>query len=94
MIINEEKRMLTVTDDWFPCYPNSQVELRVALLNYNQYYLKLSAWGLDDTGVEIELDADNEEDGMNKYKMLKWFFDSIPDGVDRYWFYDHGFIPS
>lgn len=94
MVIKEEKRMLTVTDDWYSCYPNSQVELRVSLFNCDQYYLKLSAWGLDDTGVEIELNADNEEDGMNKYKMLKWLFDSIPDGVDMYWFYGHGFIPA
>lgn len=91
MIEKYELRMVTVTDDWFPCYPDNQVRLTIGIYNFGRYYVKLTAWGMDDTGVEICADATDMDDSLVKYNELKKIYDSIPDGVDKYWFIDHGF---
>ena len=42
------ERMIKVTDDWCPNYPNNEVRLRLTLATYNGHcpYIILSAWAL------------------------------------------------
>ena len=50
-----EERMVTVTDDWHPCYDNNQIRLKIALLydySRNTFFVRVCAWGNDDFGVE------------------------------------------
>lgn len=53
--------------------------------------MKLSAWGMDDTAVEIEREAINREDAIRQYTELEKLFDSVPDGVNKEWFFKNGF---
>lgn len=98
-----EERMVQVTDDWYPCYPNNEVCLSICLgelkpylkapENKRIYTVHLSAWGMDDTGMELDYNSPGHrgcaESVYNLWK--KNIFDKVPDGVDRQWFYEHGF---
>ena len=88
---NVKERMVCVTDDWYPCYPGNRVRLRLSLNYFRGYYVKLAAWGMDDTAVEIEREAINREDAIRQYTELEKLFDSIPDGVNKEWFFKNGF---
>lgn len=93
-MIEKKERMVEVNDDWYPCFPGNKVRLRLSLslLYFKLYYIKLSAWGADDTGVEIECHASDFQDAADKYNTLSKVYDSVPDGCDRQWFFDHGFV--
>lgn len=91
-MIEKKERMVEVNDDWYPCFPGNKVRLRLSLLYFKCYYVKLSAWGADDTGVEIECHASDFQDAADKYNALSKVYDSVPDGCDRQWFFDHGFV--
>lgn len=88
----EKERMIRVTDNWHPCFGGNKVRLRLSLCYFRHYYVKLSAWGADDTGVEIECHASDMQDAADKYNALSKVYDSVPDGCDRQWFFDHGFV--
>lgn len=63
-----EERMIKVTDDWYPCYNNSEVRLRIMMLYHDSIltdesngnyvpkggYVKIGAYGADDFYVEKE----------------------------------------
>ena len=96
-----ETKMITVTDDssvWHPCFPDNKVEIKIfaANLRYkneNKYYGKVSAWGADDFGVEINFSANNKKTLMELYSHMKhYIYDEISDGVNLEWFYKHGFV--
>jgi hypothetical protein len=93
------EKMIKVTDDWCPNYPNNEIKLKLALVTYNGHfpYIVLCAWGMDDKGVEKFYDADTKEKKKNLLKayneMLKEF-ESIPDFVCYKWFLQHGFTPA
>jgi hypothetical protein len=91
MGIKKTERMVSVTDDWHPCYPGNQVRLKLSLNYYHGYYVILSAWGMDDLGVIIEKTADNYAEALGQYVALEDLYHSVPDGVDRRWFFQHGF---
>lgn len=86
------ERYITVTDDWYPCYEGNKVRLSLSLNQWkNEYYIKIAAWGNDDYGLEIEYDGyKNIEDARKKYDVLIPIFNSIPDGVSKYWFINRG----
>ena len=88
------ERMVLVTDNWYPCFDGNKVRLKLKLCYFKGYYIKLSAWGADDTGVEIEYKALDLPDAVKQFKVLSDVFDSVPDGCNRQWFYDHGFVPA
>lgn len=90
----KRERMVTVTDDWHPCFDGNKVRLRLGLYFFKNYYVKLSAWGADDTGVEIEHTCQDYSDAVHKFAILSSVFDYIPDEIDRAWFLDHGFVPA
>lgn len=90
--------MLTVTDDWFPCYPNNQIKLSVFLIHFTRceswdehYMIKINAWGMDDRGVEIEKETNDYLYAIRIYKELLRLYESIPDGVNLHWFCNNGF---
>lgn len=91
-------RMITVTDDWYPCYPGNQVELSICLMHFTKceswnehYVVKISAWGMDDTGVEIYEETDDYHTAVRTYAKYLRLYESIPDGKDRHWFIENGF---
>lgn len=92
-------RMVTVTDDWYPCYPGNQVYLYIrgsrCWSRTEMYAVRISAWGKDDTGVELEYTTRSAETAYALYwHWKKYLFDKVPDGVDKEWFYEHGFCPG
>ena len=99
--IKTYNRMITVTDDWCPCYPGNQVELAVFMLHFTQcswcdehYLLKVSAWGMDDRGVEIERTTADHQEAIRIFNELFEIYKSVPDGVDLHWFCSNGFSPA
>lgn len=95
-----ETRMITVTDDWCPCYPDDKVKLNIIVRrkagHKDAYVVVINAWGMDDTGVELVYEAGNNSDGAyDIYEHWKeYLYDRIPDGVDREWFFEHGFYSA
>lgn len=95
-----ETRMVTVTDDWCPCYPDNQVAVTIWARreagHKDTYSVNILVWGMDDTGVALRYEAG--EHVQNAYVVYdhwkEWVFDRIPDGVNREWFYEHGFLPA
>jgi len=92
--IKIRERMLYVTDDWHPCFPGNRIRLKVSLNYFNGYYILLSAWGADDTGVEIFKRTPFRVTAEWEYAKLANLFEKIPSGVDREWFLNHGFTPA
>lgn len=92
MMLHKEK-YITVTDDWHPNFNGNQVKI-ILSLNYfnNYYYVKLMAWGADDTAYEIEKDNLTIDEALHYYNNeLTDFYESIPNGIDKEWFIEHGF---
>ena len=90
------ERMIKVTDNWCPNYPNNEVRLRLTLATYNGHcpYIILSAWGFDDLGVEKIYEANTKEKKknlLNAYEEMLKEYKAIPDFVCYEWFLQHGF---
>ncbi len=85
------ERFIKVTDNWYPCYEGQRVKLRLSLNYFNYYYVKLAAWGADDTAYEIEYSSPSFKDVLEKYYELIPFYESIPNNIDKMWFINHGF---
>lgn len=94
--IKHEERMIPVTDDWHPCYEGNKVRLKLSLNYYNgKYYTILSAWGKDDTGVEIYKESLSRETIEDEYDRLFYLiYMNVPYNADRQWFLDRGFVPA
>lgn len=89
----KESRMVIVTDDWYPCFDNSTIKLSIMSEKLGEiYYCKIMAWGADDTGVEMEYRSYFHEmvDGIYEH-WKEYLYNLIPDGVNRRWFFEHGF---
>lgn len=86
-------KKIRVTDDWYPCFDGNTVEvcLTTVLKSREEYYVILNAWGADDTGVEMQFASPIQNEVISAYLWFKSIFNSIPDGVDREWFLNHGF---
>lgn len=88
-----ETRMITVTDDWYPCFDNNTICLSISIHKIGkEYRVTLSAFGKDDFGVCMKHASENcgYEHGLYKH-WKKYIYDRVPDGVDVNWFYEHGF---
>ena len=94
--VNPVKRMVRVTDDWSPCYYGGQVKMTLSRTVFaGTYICKLSVWGADDKGVELEYGTTSELIAIQVYELWKThIFDKVPDGVDKTWFFEHGFLPA
>ena len=88
--VNE--RYITVIDDWYPCYKGNKVRLRLSLTSFlEKYYVRLAAWGADDTAYVKDFEYTNEAQALWRYEELMPEYEAIPDGVDKDWFIDRGF---
>ena len=89
-----ESRMVTVTDDWFPNFPDNKVELRINawMGEHNKATVIMSVWGADDDYVVLRSEPMSPVYAINLYKHWKeYVFDRVPDGCDHEWFFEHGF---
>ena len=85
--------MITVTDNWYPCFEDNQVCASLSLHKSGKEYAVLfSVFGADDFGVCMKFRSTSCEQSHYVYRSWKRFIlDRIPDGVDVEWFYEHGF---
>lgn len=96
------KRQVVVTDDWYPCIDGNKIDLHLMLLcypsshkDYGNYCAKLTAWGGDDTGIEIERICWDLPSALKEYNQLLEIYNDIPDGVSRRWLCEkYGFRPA
>lgn len=88
-----ESRMVTVTDDWYPCFKDNQIGINLHMyVSGKEYKVIFSAYGYDDFGVCMRFSSTSCEQTHSVFKHWKRFiFDRIPDGVNVEWFYEHGF---
>ena len=91
MPVLQRERYIHVTDDWSPCYPGHQVKLILGLYYYKRFYIKLMAWGMDDTAFEKVVYVDNIQDLYDTFYYLEAQFNFIPDNIDKNWFLINGF---
>ena len=95
-------RQVVVTDDWYPCVDGNKVDLHLMLLcclsshkDYGNYCAKLTVWGGDDTGIEIERICWDLPSALKEYSQLLEIYNAIPDGVSRRWLCEkYGFKPA
>lgn len=85
-VIKQESKMVKVNDDWYPNFPNNEIE--VVLVLYKDYAL-FRAYGADDTYVEMICEYQTEI-AYNTWK--EFIYDKIPDVVNKQWFLEHGFL--
>jgi hypothetical protein len=45
--------MRSTSDDWYPCFPDKTVRVRVTRLSTGSW--RVSVWGADDDGMEIDV---------------------------------------
>lgn len=87
-----KERYITVIDDWYPCYEGNKVRLRLSLTSFlDKYYVRLAAWGADDTAYVKDFEYANEAQAKWRYEELIPIYNLIPDGIDKDWFIDRGF---
>ena len=90
---NQIEKFITVTDDWYPCYKNNQVEM-ILTMNYskNYHFVRICVWGADDFALEMDYEDTNYEKLVSKYNEWKEnIFDKTGDGVNQDYFYNLGF---
>lgn len=98
----ERIRQVIVTDDWYPCVDGNKIDLHLVLFcypsryrDYGSYCAKLTAWGGDDTGIEIERICWDLPSALKEYHSLLEIYNTIPDGVSRRWLCEkYGFKPA
>lgn len=84
MIKDQHKKMIKTTDDFYPNYPNDEVEVHLVLYYFHSMVSKLTVFGIDDYGLEIEGDAED-------YSRLKNLYDNMPEPVTIDWLIENGF---
>ena len=85
-------RYVKVTDDWYPNFNGNTVRLTVGIFFFQKYYIKLMAWGADDTGMEIVQYYNTKEEAINAYsKEFIPKYESVPDNINRQWFFNNGY---
>ena len=88
-------RMITVTDDWYPCFEGNSVKLSMFIsyadeLHY--HFVRICVWGADDFGLEMNYDDTDYNNLISKYNEWKErIFDKADDGINQDWFYNLGF---
>lgn len=104
----EESKMVKVTDDWYPNFDDNQIMVSIRTMYHDDIpandecpydipaggWVKVFACGADDTGVELERSGKFSQRYF-EYIYHFWkehIFDKIPDGINRQWFYEHGFL--
>ena len=90
-----ESRMVKVTDDWFPNFPEDKIVLNINVrmgTHDKQARVNMTARGNDDDYVALRSEPMSPNYAINLYKHWKeYVFDRVPDGCDHEWFFEHGF---
>jgi hypothetical protein len=87
-----KERYITVTDNWYPCYEGNKVRLRLTLTPFhNKYYVRLAAWGADDTAYVKDFEYADKAQANRQYEELIPVYNNIPDGINKDWFIDRDF---
>lgn len=84
MIKDQHKKMIKTTDDFYPNYPNDEVEVQLVLYYFHSMVSKLTVFGMDDYGLEIEGDAED-------YSRLKDLYDNMLEPITIDWLTENGF---
>lgn len=99
----QESRMIPVTDNWYPNYPDDTISVYIKEMEWRayeksrkpRYWVKIVASGRDDFAMSLEADC-----GEDRYRAERIYtswrdniLDKIPtDGITQQWFLEHGFI--
>ena len=73
LIIKEETKFVSTKEDWYPNYPNNKIKVHIGLYNFNYLYTKITIFGADDYGLEIELKGDNYNKLLELYNQISDF---------------------
>lgn len=90
--MKKEEILIDTNDDWYPNYPNNQVQLSYhGCINpwetKDKQVYRVSCWGNDDFG--IEKDFGREDDAIHIYNSLK-----ILPVINHSTLYNLGFITA
>lgn len=88
-------KMVTVTDEWYPCYDGYKVKVSLFISNLdrlNYHFVRICVWGADDFGLEMDYEDSYYENLVSKYNEWKEnIFDKVTDGINQEWFIAKGF---
>jgi len=86
-------KMITVTDDWYPCFENNTVQLSMFISYLDKHtFVRICVWGADDFGLEKDYHDSDYNNLISKYNEWKeTIFDAACDGIDQNWFRNRGF---
>ena len=91
-------KMITVTDEWYPCYEGNKVRVSLFISNLdelNYHFVRICVWGADDFGLEMDYIDLNYESLISKYNEWKeTILDKLTDGVNKEWFLSKGFYKA
>lgn len=79
MMIHHFKEMVNTTDNWYPNFPDSNVELCLHIPDSEMlkradgcYHFRVSVWGADDMGMERDFySKDDLYSALNLFHTLK-----------------------
>jgi len=60
---------IKATDDWCPNFPNDEVELSICKLTFPETLYRVSVWGADDCGMNVDIKDINE--ALALYNKIK-----------------------
>ena len=94
-----QRRMVKVTDDWYPCWNENEIELTLRMI-YNETkpdgttfgLVKLLASGMDDYALCKEFNSIYYNQLFSQYCLWMDTFNTIPDGVDKEYFLKQGWF--
>lgn len=76
-----QEKMLTVPEDWYPCFPNSQVECSLIMAlapkrSRQESFVRVCLWGNDDFGLEKDFKP-------SEFQIAKKLYNSLKDGITQ-----------
>ena len=87
-------RMVIVTDNWCPNYPDNQVQLHIEIwmADKNKANVIMTVSGMDDDYMVLRSENMSPVYAVNRYNTWKqYIYDKVPDGCNHEWFFEHGF---
>lgn len=80
---NKVSKFIQVSDDWYPCFPNQQVQ--VSLIKDNPNLFRVCVWGADDFGMEKSFTQSGEAQEC---------FKNLPIPLSVHLLKNMGFLPA
>ena len=69
-VFKRRNAKVKTTDDWYPNFPNSEVEISLMKLMDGKSTYRLCVWGADDCGMEIDVETTNPDNLIREYESL------------------------